>query len=468
MPDDARPTPPPNPLDRRDFLRASAIAALASAGVAGAAQRAAAEPRPSAPPSGRARNLIFMVADGMSSGVLSLCDLHCRLGHGRRSHWTSLMNAPGARNAQVETGASNGPVPDSASTASAWSIGERIEIGAICWTPDGRSPTPLFVRARGAGRAIGLVSTTRLTDATPAAFVANAPLRTMEAEIGEQLIDRSVDLMLGAGSRYFPEPLLARREGLVVVRDRAGLLGLSATSPAQVLGLFADENMAFALERPAEQPTIAEMTAAAIANLSARPDGFALMVEGGRVDHAAHYNDAAALIHEQFAFEEALKIARDFTDSRDDTLLIATADHANANPGLATHTKDAAQRFAGLFEARRSFEAIFAGLDGDQRTGAAVAAALRDANAITLSDDEVAVLDRWLSGRPVDPYLRANEHYSPLGSVVANHCGVAFVGPDHTTDFVQCTALGPGSAALRPAIANTELNALIVEALGLT
>src|SRR4029434_4694557 len=110
---------------------------------------------------------------------------------------------------------------------------------------------------------------------------------------------------------------------------------------ARVLGLFWSDHLPYTIDRnrePAMQsrvPTLAEMTSSALQNLSHSPDGFLLQVEGGRVDHAAHDNDAASMLHDQLAFDDAIGVALEFAKEHGDTLVIITTDHGTGNPGLS-------------------------------------------------------------------------------------------------------------------------------------
>src|SRR5207302_861017 len=108
----------------------------------------------------------------------------------------------------------------SAAGGSAWSCGLHINNGNINVTPTGQQRIPLFVQAGQSGKATALVTTTRVTHATPASFIANVPNRDMEKAIAQQTLERSVDVVLGGGAHYFPDALLERHKDVRVVRDR--------------------------------------------------------------------------------------------------------------------------------------------------------------------------------------------------------------------------------------------------------
>jgi alkaline phosphatase len=455
---------PPHISSRRDFLRQGAAAGvLLGTGAAPGSLSA-----PHAPSSSPARNVIFMVSDGMSIGTLTLADMFIRMQQDRSSHWVQLWSRPGARRAHGATFAANSLVTDSAAASSAYSIGERVNNGAICITPDGREPVPILVRARRRGLATGLVTTTRLTHATPAAFVANVGSRNQEPQIAAQMLERGVDVALGGGALYFPRQGLAEQQDLAVVRTRTELLNLGAHVKGRVLGLFSDSHMAYEIDRSDQEPTLAEMTRFALSILAARPGGFLAQIEGGRIDHAAHNNDIAALLRDQIAFDDALGVAVDFAAARDDTLLIVTTDHGNGNPGLTIYGPEGTRRFGRISQVRQSFEWIGRQLRDD--AGApfgALSEVVSKATGVRLEEAELDHIARLRRGEPVHPFSTANSFYPVLGALLANHLGVSFMSPNHTSDFVEVAAMGPGSENLRPMIDITELHTVMAAALAL-
>ncbi|MDG5758399.1 alkaline phosphatase [Natronococcus sp. A-GB1] len=193
--------------------------------------------------------------------------------------------------------------------------------------------------ASDAGLATGLVTTTRITHATPAAFAAHVPHRSMEDEIAEQYIDAAdVDVLLGGGKAHFdPEQRDDGRDLLGAAEEQGYRIvetdeELADVEESPVLGLFTedDSHLNYYLDRQSDttQPGLVEMTEKALDLLSENDEGFFVMVEAGRVDHCGHKNDPA-ILDEQLEGDRAVGACLDF--ARDDgtapTTVVTTADH---------------------------------------------------------------------------------------------------------------------------------------------
>lgn len=468
-------------LHRRGFLKAGAWAAgaLAIPSVGARAQG----PAVTGPAARTAKNLIFMVSDGMSFGTLTLADLAARKKFDRPSHWVSLFGMPGVRRCAQGTGSASSIVTDSSAGASAWGCGHKINNGTVNITPDGVQRLPLLVQARQAGKATGVVATARVTHATPAGFYANSPQRSLENDIAADFVERGIDVALGGGARHFPEKLLAGRGDLAIVRTKAewSLLDASAAHDKRWLGLFAPSHIPFendriadeAAGRPATVPTLTEMTKAAIARLSSlsrgKDAGFVLQIEGGRIDHAAHNNDAGTLVSEQLAFDEALGAVLEWIKDRDDTLLVVTTDHGNANPGMTVYDDASFKAFDRLLGVKRSFDWIIdeVGKKPVENQIAKLPAAVEAATGVALRPSQIEMMKRVMSGERVMPFDGLNLPTSVLGGILANSMGVGFVSGHHTADRVELTTWGPGSERFPGEIENNAVHEVLVQALAL-
>lgn len=468
-------------LSRRSFLSTAALGALA----AGLPLRAIAAERPakSAASAGQARNLIVLISDGMSTGTLTMAEQFRRRRDGRGTEWINLYRNPSVRRGLMDTSSASSLVTDSGAAASAWGGGLRVNNGSLNIGPAGERPTPLFALARAEGRAAGLVTTATITHATPAGFAINAPSRNAETEIADLYLKTGIDLFLGGGNRFFDPTIRAdkhdayaafRAAGYHIARDRSSLIAAPA---GRLLGVFSDSHLPYALDHGAAPalvaavPTLAQMTEVALARLpvAGSERGFVLQIEGARIDHAAHANDFAGLVHDQLALDDALAAVLRFTAERDDTLVIVTTDHANANPGLngtGNAYADTDSLFANSFAQRQTNQWIIEGLAPD-----AAATTLRErvqhGTGIALSTDETDLLARALRKEYTDAYRQRHSGLVILGQLLANHYAIGWSGVDHTSDFVDVLAFGPGSEALGGFLLNTDLHTLMHRALAL-
>ena len=467
----------PASFSRRRFLQtASAAGLLASLPLrAGEPGPAAATPGAARP----ARNIVFMVADGMSAGAFTLADLYRRHLCGRRSHWATRLETGGLHHGLMDTASANSFVTDSAAAASAWGGGHRVANGSINVAADGTAFEPLLVQARRAGKAIGLVTSARLTHATPAGFLANINSRAGEDEIAVQYLERGLDVGLAGGRKhFFPEKRTDHRDlagefttaGHTVVLDRAALLCAPADTE-RLLGLFADDHLPYRLDHRADPtldstvPTLAEMTTAALSRLKRRPAGFVLQVEGARVDHAAHNNDAAALILEMLDFDDAVAAVLAFQQQNPDTLVVITTDHGNANPGLVgVGSSDTC--LAQIDSFRSSFERMAATLGGEPSL-AELREHLATGTGLPLTIEEVAPVLAAMGGHGTAPYKPDRAAAPTLAAVLENHLSIGWTGTDHTADFVEFTAIGPGAQAFPPLVRNDAVHSHLLVALGI-
>ncbi len=249
-----------------------------------------------------------------------------------------------------QTASANAAITDSAAGATALATGAKTNNGIISQTPDGTPLTTILEEAQAKGMAVGLVTTTQIGHATPAAFAAHVPSRNMMTEIVSQMIDKRVDVLLGggeadflpastagchttagAGHRTDGRNLLAEAQGAgyTIVCTSADLNAIIPASGTRLLGLFASNGMT----RPFS-PSLAEMTNKAIDILAQDPDGFFLMIEGGQIDWAAHNNDASNVIGDTLGFDDAIALAQTHPAVTGRTLLIVTADHETGGMSL--------------------------------------------------------------------------------------------------------------------------------------
>ncbi|WP_280516859.1 alkaline phosphatase [Lederbergia sp. NSJ-179] len=218
------------------------------------------------------RNVIFMIPDGFSTDYAT----GYRWYKGEQSVMDEMLVG------MHRTYSANSAVTDSAAGGTAMATGQKTNNGMIAMSPTGDRLPTILQTAKANGKKAGLVTTTTITYATPAAFASHVKDRKMEAEIAPQLLENQVDVLLGGGKKYFPKALLkqAKADGYHLVTNQAALL--KSNSANKLLGLFAEGAMKPELDRhTTKEPSLAEMSEAAIQLLKKEKNGFFLMIEGG-------------------------------------------------------------------------------------------------------------------------------------------------------------------------------------------
>ena len=340
---------------------------------------------------GRAKNVILFVGDGMGLATVTAARIldGQRRGHSGEEHILSFERLPYV--ALSKTYNTNQQTPDSAGTMTAMMTGVKTRAGVIGVDGDlargdyasaeAHTVATLLELCETRKMATGIVTTTSVTHATPAACYAHSPERNWQddsllspearaanfPDIARQLIEfpygDGVDVVLGGGRWHFlPAPTdgdpAARTDGdratqthgmrtdgrdltrewsdasnTLYVANRAGLAAIDVTKGARVLGLFAPSHMAYEFDRARDtphQPSLSQMTGKAIDILATmgRKAGFFLMVEGGRIDHAHHEGNAHRALLDTIEFANAVEVAMGKTDPSE-TLIIVTADHSH-------------------------------------------------------------------------------------------------------------------------------------------
>lgn len=279
---------------------------------------------------GSATNVIVMMGDGMGFDTIqSTSHVHADL------EMESLTTAGLTRTFPRE-----GEVTDSAAAGTALATGFKAHNGQLSVrgpaSAGDDAHTPLTTQlelAQEFGMSTGLVTTTRLTHASPAAYAAHVPDRDMEGEIANQYLEREPEVMLGGGAEIWSDEQLSRAEelGYEVLSDSEDL---TTAGDNKLLGLFDDSHIAYTVDREDTHPNLTQMVNEAVERLERSEEGFFLFVEGGRIDHACHLADPWTAVSETKEFDDTVGWVRDYVAERDDTLMIATADHETG--GMST------------------------------------------------------------------------------------------------------------------------------------
>lgn len=431
-------------------------------------------------PMDTAKNIIFMVSDGMSVGTLTMADQLKYRKEGLQSHWMSLYRSGLAKRALMETASASSLVTDSAAASSSWGGGKRVPNGSLNVNADGTSNRPIWQKFKAAGKAVGCVTTVPITHATPAGFCVNSNSRNDQPRIAEMYRDLRFDVMLGGGEEFFDAAqrkdgidLFGKfsQSGFDVVRTREGLLSVDPIGIAPLLGVFHSDGLPYALDRENDPelrqriPTLAEMTFTALDRLSKNSGGFALQVEGGKVDWAAHANDAPALLYEQLAFDDAVTVAIDFADRDGNTLVVMTTDHGNANPGLFYGEK-ADANFDRLQTAKYTNHWILHGTT-PRSTAMQVVERIEAACGVVINSEEASgLLQHYRESDKEGLYNPRNLPFKALANILESHLSVGWGSMDHSADFVELAMYGPGSRQLMPFVRNFELHDYLLHATG--
>ncbi|KAH3902156.1 related to Repressible alkaline phosphatase [Saccharomycodes ludwigii] len=315
--------------------------------------------------SSRKKNLIFFVTDGMGPASISMARSWKQLTDFNNSTRDVLLSLESPLNldqyfiGSSRTKSSSSLITDSAAGATAFSCALKSYNGAIGVDSHFNPCGTILEAAKLDGYLTGLVVTTRITDATPAAFSSHVDYRFQEdliatQQLGEYPLGRMVDLMIGGGRLHFTEK--GRKDGVNYLEKASEELGWStviqtrkefdlllhnnsnSNSTLPLLALLADSDIPFDIDRDSEiHPSLEDEAMLAIKELSHNSEkGFFLLIEGSRIDHAGHQNDPAAQVREVVAFDKMFQSvvnwAKQHTD--EDTILISTSDHETG--GLVT------------------------------------------------------------------------------------------------------------------------------------
>jgi alkaline phosphatase len=277
-------------------------------------------------------SIILMIGDGMGYEHVELARL-VEFGDSG-----SLNMQDSDWNATVTTHSANEEVTDSAAAATAMATGNKTNNGYLAVSPLIAPLETILEFAKNQNKSTGIVATSEITHATPAAFMTHVDSRTNTTEIARQIVEEAdVDVLLGGGQSKFSGAQITTMisNGYSVVYNRTQL---AAISSGKVFGLFADYHMDYEYDRDfSVQPSLKEMTSKSIELLEQDSDGFFLMVEGSRIDHAAHAEDHVRDALDTIAFDEAVKVAMDYVQENNNTILIVTADHETEGLVILSH-----------------------------------------------------------------------------------------------------------------------------------
>ncbi|MCL4424291.1 MAG: alkaline phosphatase [Firmicutes bacterium] len=454
---------------------------------------------------GRAKNVILFIGDGLSLPIRTAARVVSRgLTEGKTNSWLEMdaMEVAGF----ITTSGMDSLVTDSANSASAYATGHKSVVNAMGVYPDNTTNTLddprveniIELAKRVRGMSTGLITTSDITDATPAAMFGHTRRRSDSLALVDQMLEdgRRPDVILGGGSKWFlPKSIPGSKRkdernvlgefeklGYTLAGNNTDLTRLDPKSQRKVLGLFNLGNMNVYIDKRVtrhpevlgnfpDQPVLWDMTQKAIDILSQNPQGFFLMVEGASIDKQAHALDWERTVWDTIEMDKAVGVAKAFAAKNPDTLIIVVADHSHGMSITGTYTeKDGKKgREAVRVYANAGFP-TFTYQNGDgfpDQVNPDVTLAIGWGNHPDYYEDYK------FNPTPLSPAVMvggkaiANPKRDSGGELRSGNLPSNASSEVHTADDVPLTASGPGSEYLSGVKDNTEVFFAMVQALGL-
>lgn len=421
------------------------------------------------------KNVILLIPDGMSQDGTTLA---------RWYKGGSPLALDEMASGLVRTYSADAAIADSAPAGTAFATGYKSHTGYVGVLPDQntmpgltslkpgdeKKPVANIVEAaRLAGKSTGIISTSEVMHATPADFSAHYPDRSNYDALSKQQVYNGLDVVLGGGSKYFLPEGRADQQNLLKVIEQSGYdyvttpAELKSSDSGKLWGLFATGALAYEMDRDAaKQPSLADMTGKAIEVLSQNENGFFLMVEGSKVDWAAHANDPVGIISDVLAFDDAVKTALDFAKKDQNTIVIATTDHGNGGITIGnrdttkTYDKEPLSTFiAPLKRAKLTGEGVEAMLNADRSN---IKDALNQYYGISdLTEAEIQAIKEASPGRL--NYV--------IGPMISDRARIGWTSGGHTGGDVTLYTYLPGDGRWTGVRENTEIARYMADALAL-
>lgn len=442
------------------------------------------------------KNIIVMIPDGCSLPVVSI------------SRWLQWYTNPDMPNLHIDpylcgtvsTFSSNAPIGDSAPTTSCYMTGVPSRTGHVSTYPvaDGdndifpmdptRAYQPLTTVLEAMkitqNKATGLVFTCEFPHATPADCSAHSYKRGNYHWIAPQMVHNDLDVVIGGGVSILDDNMekYLTDNGYSVYRNN--LQGMRGDNGNKMWALYGDKEMAYDMDRnPNEQPSIEEMTRKAIDKLSRNENGFFLMVEGSKVDWAAHANDPVGMCTDFLAFDKACGAAFEFAKKDGETLVVIVPDHGNSGfslgkyacPGYDKLTKD--QLFHQFSQYKLTAEGFAKKVNSEPFSE--VQNIFRTYAGFELSDDELEVLShiKDYKNSPIPVEERSSEGLeaslysgsltSFMSKLLTSKTCFGFTTGGHTGEEVFLAAYHPKGTLPMGRLTNVELNKYLCAAAGL-
>ena len=403
----------------------------------------------------------------------------------------------------ITTHSADSLITDLAAAGTALASGVKTNNGVIGKDPVGNNVTTLIDAAEAKGMATGIITTTRLTHATPAAFVAHNISRYNEAEIALDFLASDVEFLAGGGIRYFipsnsnsrlkdvrGNDLYSKRKDKIDLvrkfekkgyRTFIGMQGATEFTKAditkleKVLALFDNSHLPYEIERRHKYktvPSLARILESGIEVLQQDPDGFFMVIEGGRIDHAAHANDPISVIYDTLALDEAVKEAHEFyLKHTDETLILVLADHETGGLGLGRDTHGYRLNLSTLINTRVSVDDT---LNGSHRYSGDRSAYLQflttEFGLIGLSQKERAKLLDSMADADKGMKIGYGGYMHPVAltaaGILSERVNISWTTTIHTGIVCPISATGVGVQRFSGWANNTQIAILLADIMG--
>lgn len=440
-----------------------------------------------------ARYVFYFIGDGMGMGHVNAAETYNR-DVLKNENPMLMLTFPVA--SQVRTYSFNKPVTDSAAAGTALSTGHKTNNSMLGMSPDTLDVNSIARDFMDAGYSVGVASTVRGDDATPAAFYAHVPKRSMTEDIVADAVE--------SGVSFFGAPVFRgiknskgedsgwldrmKNSGYNVVYDYSEYetLGPEAKKVLMLSSKPAGEQVGYTIDSIPGAMTCEQLTKACLSQMEKinSPEGFFMMVEGGNIDWAAHANDGGAVIKEVLNFQKAIDVAYKFyLQHPDETLIVVTADHDTG--GMALGRYETRYPDLSIADFQKISKDRFSDMWRDElKSGRTVTWQEMETflkenlgfwGGIELSEKETAELKKAFQATFVKKdgvteknlYNDFNSFTVKVFDIFNTHLGIGWTTGYHTGNFVPVYAVGEGSELFTRNLNNIEIPKLILEAAGL-
>lgn len=456
--------------------------------------------------------VFYFIGDGMGSAQRQVAQYFHKVETQNPDARLVMNSFP--QSALVTTHADNTLITDSAAGGTALATGYKTTNAVISKLPDGRDVKTIAEAVREKGYAVGIATSVRITHATPAAFSAHNMSRSMENEIAIDQVNSGFEYYAGGGYRHFvakenPQGLKSKRNDdrdlvaelkdkgyntFVGENSRDTFRAFTPKKGDKVFAALAYSALGYEIDRrnsveaPNAMPSLAELTDKGIDVLAAQDKPFFFMVEGGKIDWAAHCHDAAATIWDTLAFDDAIARAFDFYQKHPkETLIVVAADHETGGMtmGISMDSKGYFLKLAELLKVKVSTEDVLSGVypklykeqqDKSVRQGLFLDYLAENFGLTDLTSGEREMLIKAMETEdknqtlPLEEQITYGYSYSPtmiaVGHIVSYRTRLNWTSYVHTASLISLSAIGSGSEAFSGFMDNTGIPKKLAKIIG--